>query len=335
MIDYLTLRVIWWALLGVLLVGFAVMDGFDLGAAMLHPFVARNDVQRRVILNTIGPVWEGNQVWLILAGGATFAAWPYVYSVSFSGFYLAMMLVLAGLILRPVAIAFRSKFESSKWRDAWDWIFFISGLLPSILFGVAFGNLLLGAPFHFDREMRVIYEGGLVGMLHPFAVLCGLVSAAMLVMQGAVWITLKTEGEVADFARRVGQDSALALLLLFSAAGLWVAFGVQGYTVTSLANPVGPSNPLFKAVSRETGAWLTNYRLHPWTLMAPIAVYGGAIVARFMLSFRFNRLAIICSSVSVAGVVTTAGFAMFPFLMPSSTSPNESLTVWDLSLIHI
>src|ERR1019366_7395211 len=128
--DYGTLRIIWWALLGVLLIGFAIMDGFDLGVAMLYPFLPRSETQRRVLLNVIGPVWEGNQVWFILGGGAIFAAWPLLYAASFSGFYLAMMLVLLGLILRPVALTFRGKIESLAWRRSWDWLFFVSGLVP-------------------------------------------------------------------------------------------------------------------------------------------------------------------------------------------------------------
>src|SRR5712671_7806168 len=151
MLDYETLRLIWWSLLGVLLVAFAVMDGFDLGVAMLYRFLSRNDDERRVLLETIEPVWEGNQVWLVLGGGAIFAAWPILYATSFSGFYTAMLLVLLALILRPVSFAFRGKLSSPVWRNTWDWTLFISGLVPSLVFGVAFGNYLLGVPFQFDE----------------------------------------------------------------------------------------------------------------------------------------------------------------------------------------
>src|SRR5271165_1280074 len=193
-IDYPILRLIWWAFLGVLLIGFAVMDGFDLGAALLQPFVARTDIEKRMVLNSIGPVWEGNQVWFILGGGAAFAAWPPLYAVSFSGFYLAMFLVLAALILRPVSITFHSKLEDPGWRRVWDWAFFVSGIVPSLVFGVAFGNLFLGVPFHLDDTLRVTYEGGLLGLLNPWALLCGLVSASMLAMHGGAWLAFKTEG---------------------------------------------------------------------------------------------------------------------------------------------
>src|SRR6195952_823841 len=147
--SYELLRLIWWALLGLLLIGFAVMDGFDLGSAILLPYVARSDIERRVVINSIGPVWEGNQVWFILGGGAIFAAWPALYAASFSGFYLAMFAVLAALIFRPLAIVYRSKLANPRWRSAWDWTLFVTGVIPSLVFGVAFGNLFLGVPFSF------------------------------------------------------------------------------------------------------------------------------------------------------------------------------------------
>ncbi|MBM3576633.1 MAG: cytochrome d ubiquinol oxidase subunit II [Alphaproteobacteria bacterium] len=331
MFDYMTLRLIWWALLGVLLVGFAIFDGFDIGVAMLHPFVARSDLQRRVTLNTIGPVWEGNQVWFILGGGAAFAAWPPLYAVSFSGFYLAMLLVLIGLILRPVAITFRDKRPESGWRETWDWLFFISGLVPALIFGVAFGNLLQGVPFHFDQALRATYDGGLLGLLNPFALLCGLVSVVMLAMQGAAWLSVKSEGEVAVRARRYGALAAILLILLISAAGVWTMLGVEGYRIVGVIDHAGPSNPLTKSVTREAGAWLDNYRVYPWMIAAPVAAYLGAFLAALALAFSAKKFALLASSLSVAGVATMAGFSMFPFLLPSSSHPSQSLTVWDAS----
>ena len=159
--SYEILRLIWWALLGILLIGVAVMDGFDLGTAILLPFVGKTDVERRVVINTVGPVWEGNQVWLILGGGAIFAAWPPLYAVAFSGFYLAMFLVLCALILRPAGFKYRSKLTDPTWREVWDWALFVGGLVPALIFGVAFGNVLQGVPFRFDETMRMTYEGNL------------------------------------------------------------------------------------------------------------------------------------------------------------------------------
>ena len=332
LLDYATLRLIWWALLGVLLIGFAIMDGFDLGVAILHPFVARTDGERRVAMNAIGPVWEGNQIWFVLGGGAVFAAWPLLYATSFSGFYLAMMLVLIGFILRPVALTFRSKLESPLWRTVWDYAFFISGLVPSLVFGVAFGNLLLGAPFHFEKGLLLVYEGNLLGLLNPFSLLCGLISIAMLVMQGASFLAAKTEGEITARVRRFDAMAASALLLLFTLAGIWITLGVDGYAVRGAVNMSGASNPLLKTVVHEHGAWLANYGRMPLSLAAPVLAYLGAILAIVALRANAAKVALVSSSLSIVGVITTAGFSLFPFLLPSSSHPDHSLTVWDASL---
>jgi cytochrome d ubiquinol oxidase subunit II len=331
LLGYGLLRFIWWALLGALLIGFAVMDGFDLGIAILQPYVARRDAERRVLLNAIGAVWEGNQVWFVLAGGASFAAWPPLYGVSFSGFYLAMFLVLAALILRPVALTFRSKLEDDRWRRAWDWAFFVSGLVPALVFGVAFGNLFLGVPFHFDDTLRVTYTGGLLGLLNPFGLLCGLVSVAMLAMHGASFLALKTDGAVAERARHAGTVAALLLIALFTLAGLWLTWGIDGYVITSTIDPAGPSNPLAKSVARALGGWLHNYGIHPWIKAAPALAYLGALGAAALLRLRRPLAAFVASGLSVASVVATAGLSLFPFLLPSSSDPGSSLTVWDAS----
>ena len=181
--EYEIFRVIWWAILGVLLIGIAVMDGFDLGAAMLMPFIGKTDNERRVVINTVGPVWEGNQVWLILGGGAIFAAWPMLYAVSFSGFYFAILLLLLSLILRPVGFKYRSKLTNPSWRGFWDWALFVGGLVPALVYGVAFGNVLQGVPFTFDDTLRMTYGGSLLALFNPFALLCGIISVTMLVMQ--------------------------------------------------------------------------------------------------------------------------------------------------------
>ena len=330
-IDYAILRLIWWAFLGVLLIGFAVMDGFDLGAALLQPFIARTDIEKRMLLNSIGPVWEGNQVWLILGAGAAFAAWPPLYAVSFSGFYLAMFLVLAALILRPVAVTFRSKLEDPGWRRVWDWAFFVSGIVPSLVFGVAFGNLFLGVPFHFDDTLRVTYEGGLLGLLNPWALLCGLVSASMLAMHGGAWLAFKTEGSLARRANSAASWAAVSVIVLFSLAGVWLASGIDGYVIQGALDPAAPSNPLNKTVLQTAGAWLANYRTYPITIAAPALAYLGATLTWLLLRVARPLSAFLASSFGVAGIVATAGLSLFPFLLPSSLDPRSSLTVWDAS----
>jgi len=329
--DYETLRVIWWALLGVLLIGIAVMDGFDLGSAILLPIIGRTDLERRIVINTVGPVWEGNQVWLILGGGAIFAAWPPLYAVAFSGFYLAMLLLLLSLILRPVGFKFRSEFEGTHWRNVWDGALFISGLVPALVFGVAFGNVLQGVPYRFDDMLRMTYEGSLVGLFNPFALLCGLVSIAMIVMHGATWLRVKTEAPLRDRAARAAAIAGAALIVLFLVGGVWAA-NLDGYAIARFAGTGAPSNPLTKDVTRAAGQLLANYGAHPWMLAAPIAAVAAAFIAAILSLRRIAAVAAFLSSaVAVAAVIATAGLSQFPFLLPSSLDPKSSLTVWDAS----
>lgn len=330
-LDYETLRLVWWVLLGVLLIGFAVMDGFDLGVGTLLPFVARTDAERRVVVNTIGPVWEGNQVWLILGAGAIFAAWPPLYAAAFSGFYIAMFLALVALILRPVGFKFRSKMDDPRWRTTWDWALFVGGFVPTLVFGVAVGNVLQGVPFHLDDMLRPIYTGSFLGLFNPFALLAGLVSVAMLVMHGAAFLVVKTDGAVARSARRYGAIAACAAAALFVLAGFWLASGIDGFVISGAVVTDGPSNPLAKTVEVSAGAWMRNHETHAWTLLAPGLGIVGALAAAGFLLLRLDVAAFLSSALSVVGIVATPGLAMFPFIMPSSTVPASSLTVWDAS----
>ncbi|WP_185984788.1 cytochrome d ubiquinol oxidase subunit II [Aureimonas mangrovi] len=334
-LDYETMRLIWWALLGILLIGFALTDGYDLGVGTLLPFAARTDEERRLLVNLVGPTWEGNQVWLILGGGAIFAAWPALYAASFSGFYLAMIVILLALILRPVGFKFRGKVSDPRWRATWDWALFIGGFVPALIFGVAVGNVLLGVPFGLDASLRPSYAGSFFGLLTPFALLAGLVSVSMVIMHGAAVIIARTTGPVAARSRRYGMGAALATLVLFALGGLWVAFGMDGYVVTSLQDTGLPSNPLGKTVAVETGAWLANYTAYPWTIAAPVLGLVGAALAFLGLKGNRWKTALAGSSLSIVGIIATSGLALFPFLLPSSLNPAISLTVWDASSSHL
>ncbi len=335
LIDYETLRIIWWLLLGVLLIGFAVTDGFDLGVGTLLPFVAKTDTERRIAINSIGPTWEGNQVWLILGGGAIFAAWPPLYAVSFSGFYLAMFAILFALILRPVAFKYRSKRDSAGWKAGWDWALFIGGFVPSLIFGVAVGNVLQGVPFRFDEDMRIYYEGSFFALLNPYALLCGLLSVAMLVMHGAAWLQVKTDGIVAERARRYGSVAALAVIVLFALGGLFLWIGIDGYRISSAIDAAGPSNPLLKTAEHSPGAWLANYSAHPWMIVAPVLGFVGTAAALLALLGRREVMVLLFSKLAIFGIISTVGLSMFPFLLPSSLDPRSSLTVWDASSSHM
>jgi cytochrome d ubiquinol oxidase subunit II len=327
--DYETLKLIWWLFVGVLLIGFALTDGFDLGVAALLRYAARSDEERRVVINAIGPVWEGNQVWFITAGGALFAAWPLVYAAAFSGFYFALLLVLLALILRPVGFDFRSKVPDPRWRGFWDWGLTVSGAVPALVFGVAFGNLLRGVPFHYDDTLRPFYTGSFWQLLNPFALLAGVVSLAMLVMHGAMYLQLRTDGVIATRAVRAVIAAALVLIAAFAAAGLWVAGGIDGYRIVAMPDPNGVVTPLAKTVERAGGAWLANFHAHPSLWIAPAAGFAGALLALWLSARRRPGYGILASAVSVTGVILTAGLAMFPFVMPSSSDPRASLTAWD------
>ena len=331
MLDYELLRIIWWALLGVILIGFAIMDGFDLGVAGLLPFVSKTDEERRIVLNTVGPVWEGNQVWLILGGGAAFAAWPPVYAVSFSGFYYAVFLALFAIIIRPVGFKFRSKMPSPVWRQTWDMSLFVGGLVPALIFGVAFGNLFMGVPFHFNEELRAFYTGGFFELLTPFPVLCGVLAIFMMLLQGATFLALKTDKKVQERARSQGQLIGFVTAALFAICGVYLWASVDGFAFVSEINTSAASNPTAKEVVRKAGAWMTWHNDYPWTYAIPGAAILMALLTSFFLKVKCDGKAFITSSLTTFLIITTAGFSLFPFLMPSSTNPSHSLTVWDSS----
>jgi cytochrome d ubiquinol oxidase subunit II len=331
-LDYPTLRVLWWGLLGVLLIGFALTDGWDLGIGMLLPFVARSDLERRMAINCAGPTWEGNQVWFILGGGAIFAAWPFVYAVSFSGFYLAMFAVLAGLILRPVGFKYRSKRPGAAWRAGWDWALFAGGLVPSLVFGVAVGNVLSGVPFHLDGDLRATYDGSFWQLFTPFTLLCGLLSVAMIALHGAGYLSVKVEhGAVHARAQRFGTWAALASMVLFAIGGLAVAFGGFGFHLTGAIDPAGASNPLRSTAEPLAGAWLTGYGAHPWMLAAPVLGFAGAALALGGIRRHWELAVFAGSALSAAGIIATVGLSMFPFILPSTMDAHSSLTVWNAS----
>ena len=331
------LRVVWWVLLGVLLIGFALTDGFDMGVGALLPFVGRTDAERRVAINTVGPVWEGNQVWFILGGGAIFAAWPPLYAVSFSGFYLAMFVVLAALILRPVGFKYRSKRDSHAWRNGWDWALFVGGAVPALIFGVAVGNVLQGVPFQLTEDLMPLYPGNFfikfISLLNPFALLAEVVSLSMLLMHGAAWLTLKTEGAVQTRARAIGSVAGMVAFVTYALAGVWLAFGIDGYRITSEFVANGPANPLFSTVEHG-GSWLQAYSDRPWIAIAPAMAFIG--IALTVLGLRAGRevSTLLYSKLGIFGIIGSVGLTMFPFILPSSLQPDASLTVWDSSSSH-
>lgn len=327
--DYEFLRFIWWLLVGILLIGFAVTDGFDMGVGALLKVVGKTDDERRVMINAIAPHWDGNQVWLVTAGGAIFAAWPPVYAASFSGFYLAMILTLAALFFRPIGFDYRSKLENASWRRNWDWAITVGSVVPPIIFGVAFGNLLQGVPFHYDDIFRIKYTGTFLALLNPFALLVGVLSLTMFVAQGAAYLQMKTNAQILQRSQRIGTITGFVAALLFVICGIWLHSSIAGYVVTSEIDTNAINNVMNKTAQQQSGAWLANFIAMPILWAAPIL----GIVA-FLLTGLFSRAgkgayAFISSSLGQAGVILTCGFAMFPFIMPSSSHPAHSLTIWD------
>ncbi|MDO4251181.1 MAG: cytochrome d ubiquinol oxidase subunit II [Moraxella sp.] len=332
--DYETLKLIWWLLLGVLLIGFAIMDGHDFGVLSLLPFVGKNDTERRVIINTVGAHWEGNQVWFIAGGGVIFAAFPLLYATAFSAFYWAMIAALWTLFLRPVGFKYRSMIHNDKWRNTWDWILFTASIIPAIIFGVAIGNLFLGIPFSFDAHLVSTYTGSFFGLLSPFALLCGLVSASMLIMQGGTYLAHRTEGIIQARAIKFTLISAIIFVALFALGGIIVS-RLNGFVIDSTINPAAMINPSDKMVSVQVGAWLFNFYKQPLLWLFPIIGGVCAILVVILLKIKRTLLAFIFSSLSILGVIMTAGVALFPFLLPSSSHPNMSLTTYDSVSSHL
>src|SRR5450830_246092 len=329
MFDYESLKLIWWLFIGVLLIGFAVTDGFDMGVAAWLPFLGRNDDERRVIINSVGAVWEGNQTWLITAGGAIFAAWPFVYAAAFSGLYVALLLVLFALFFRPVGFDYRNKMSDKRWRSFWDWALFAGGAVPALVFGVAFGNLLEGLPFYFDDTLRVFYTGSFWALLNPFALICGVVSLSMLMMHGAIYLQVRTEGIIQQRASKSALGAGIVCAIAFALAGVWVALGIDGYRILSMPDANSVFSPLSKIADHSAGAWLSNYQHSPLTMMAPILGFVGILLALWQARNGRQLTAFLFSSLALAGIIFTAGISMFPFIMPSSIDAKSSLTVWD------
>ncbi len=297
MID---LNTLWYILIGVLITGYAVLDGFDLGVGTLHLF-ARNDTERRLHMNAIGPIWDGNEVWLITAGGALFAAFPAVYATVFSGFYLALMLVLTALIFRAVSLEFRGKVDSPGWRRFWDWSFGLGSLLPSLLFGVAVGNLLRGVPV----DGGGMYVGTFLGLLNPYSIVVGLLSLVMFVMHGALYMAIKTEGDLRDRMSRWASGSWVVSIVLYIVATAYTGLVSPHLFVDILGNP------LF---------WIAFVFLLAAIVYLPVALKAGKYMRAFL-----------SSSVMIAGMIALAGISMFPRLVPSLVNPDYSLTAYNAS----
>jgi cytochrome d ubiquinol oxidase subunit II len=329
---YAVLKVIWAVLLGVLLVGLGTMVGMDMGVGTLLRFVGRSDVERRTALNIIGPHWDGNQVWFVLGGGAIFAAFPTLYATSFSTFYVVMILLLFSMILRPVAFEYRSKVDERRWRETWDWAFLVSGALPMVIYGAAFGNVLQGVGFHFTWDGQYYQDESFIWyLLNPFAILCGVLSLALSIQQAGAMLMIRGEEPIYGRARRAAVAAGFVAAALFVIGGVWVGF-IKGFAYTGPVNPAMPATPLGgPAVAMRAGAWLDNFHAHPVLWVVPALGLIGMVGAALSLAAKKPALGWWLGACAWIGTIFTAGVAMFPFLMPSTTAPSQSLSVWNAS----
>jgi cytochrome d ubiquinol oxidase subunit II len=295
----LDLNTVWFALVGILFTGYVILDGFDLGVGVLHLFAVKRDEERRVFLNAIGPVWDGNEVWLVTGGGALFAAFPAVYATVFSGFYLAFMALLCALIFRAVAIEFRSKHPAPRWRAFWDAGFASGSLFSSLLIGVAMGNIAWGVPL----DARGEFAGSFLGLLNPYALLMGVTTVALFAMHGAIYLVLKTEGELEARVRRWVNPLIIAFILC--------------YVILTLATLL--------YVPHITGA----FRREPWFFAVVVAVVLAiANIPREVNQGREYR-AFLSSVAAMAGLMVIFGIGMYPHLVYSHPLPEHSLTAFN------
>ena len=292
------LNIIWFGILGVLLAGYAILDGFDLGVGILHLSV-KDDTERRLLMNSIGPLWDGNEVWLVTFGGALFATMPHAYATAFSGFYLAFMLLLCALIFRAVSMEFRSKSDNKIWRKGWDISFFVASTLATFLFGVAVGNSILGMPIGADKE----FVGTFFGLLNPYSLLVGVLAVALFAMHGSIYLYMKTEGELQQKIKN----------------WMWKTFGIfmSLYVLTTIVTLIK-----LPAVTR-------NFETMPIAWIAVILnILAIANIPR-AISKEKPIYAFFSSSATIAALVFLFGMALFPNLIVSSISPEYSITIYN------
>jgi len=326
---YLVFKVLWWLLLGVLLMGLAIMVGMDMGVGAMLRYVGRTDTERRIALNTIAPHWDGNQVWFILGGGAIFAAFPLIYATAFSGLYIVMLLLLWTMIVRPLGFEYRSKLSSPAWRNAWDWTLVVSGAVPMVVYGAGTGNMLMGVPFHFSWDLTSYYTGSFLSLLNPFAVMCGVLSLSLSVWMGGAMLMGRTaRGALWDRARRAATVGGLVAIVLFTVGGIWVSH-LQGYRIEHAPLPGVAQTPLQQSVTMAEGAWFDNYHAHRVLWLVPALGYVGMLFGLLAIRAGRSTLAWWLGALAWIGVIGTAGVSLFPFLMPSSSDPSQSLTVWN------
>lgn len=339
MLTYETLQFIWLLIIAALFIGFAITGGCDLGVNALHIFIAKEDKERQQLISSLSATWEGNQVWLITAAAALFAAWPLMYASVFSSFYLALLLVLLALILRPPGLDYRSKLSSVRWRSAWDVCLFISGFVPLFLFGVAFGNLLSGLDFYFDTSMRVYSTSGFFSLLNPFSLLVGVVALCLLLLQGALFIQIKTHPPLSDRAAKFSPWFAWIFIIGFVLAWYLAIYKLEGFQWNNLpaensydaSTSAASYRPFAQNVSKGQGLWMQNYLKYPLGFALPILSIIFVLVTLFFSKIKYLGTALFFNSLALVCVICTFWFTLYPLVLPSNSFPMQSLTIWNAS----
>lgn len=328
MFDYVTLKVIWWAIMCFVMIAFAITGGMDIGVNFLLPIIGKSDNERRLVINSIGPTWEGNQVWLITLGAGLFAIWPNAYATAFSGLYFALLLVLLMLILRPPGFDYRGKIESQAWRRLWDALLFLSSLVLAIVFGVAIGNLFIGLPFYYDNDLHSIYSGGFFNLLTLPAIIFGIVSLCMCSIQGAVFLQYKLDGALAERARWGVKVFGLGFIVSFICAGIFVSSYINGYVI-KYAPDLNTGFAATQKTVEQVAGWLNNYTAYPVLWSLPIFSIISTIIVMSLSHYNKPVIALFLNSIGIIATILTASTALFPFILPSSVNPHHSLTIWD------
>lgn len=328
--DYVTLKVIWWGIFGFLVIAFMITGGMDIGVSFLLPIVGRSDQERRLILNSIGPTWEGNQVWLITLGAGLFAIWPIAYGTIFSSMYVAFILVLFMLILRPPGFDYRAKINSQIWRNFWDATLFLSAITLALGFGAVIGNLFTGLPFYFDKDMHEIYQGSFISIITPIALLFAVVNFCMLGLQGALYIQYKLEGDIAIRAKLLAKIFSIGFATTGIFAAISVVLWIPGYEIVSIPDLNTGFAITDKVVKSILSGWAQNYVDHKWLWIFPIIALVATRIAVRLSTKDKPATALFVNSIGIATSCLTVGCALFPFILPSNLSPNHSLTIWDV-----
>ena len=314
--SYETLQIIWWGLIGCLLIGFLIMDGHDMGVGLILPWVTAQDDERRVLINTIGPHWEGNQVWLILAAGGVFAVWPEVYGVIFSYFYGTMFLMLFGLFFRPVAFDYRNKFQSERVRKIWDWSLFIGSCIPPLMMGILLGNIFQGVGFALNPDHTMMRSNHWEFSKQLYPLFCGLHLLVLLIFHGSVYLSWRTEGTLQNRIERIFRGSIILLILFFVCQTIWISRVLIGFH----AEPNG-------VITSTVGLWLNNFSHETGLWLLPLGIPGEIVLTYLAIRGHFQRLAFIGSSSVIVSTLLSLGAMMFPIIVPSSVHLSDTLTV--------